>query len=186
MLAESDKHKKEIGELTLPGYDFCHIPRPSRGGGVALIHKKTISRSTCSNYEASSFESLCCDLTFKDHKSPIKLVIIYRLHYSVKHRVTSKMFFDEFSTYLSLLTTSACKLLLVGDFNFHWNVPSDPDTIKLKDLLQTFNLTQFVTDPIPTLVVTPWISLLLALMTTLLILRMRHISSLIMLLFIVK
>ena len=39
------------------------------------------------------------------------------------------------------------KLLLVGDFNFHWNVPNDPDTIKLKDLLQTFNLTQFVTDP---------------------------------------
>ena len=58
-LSNSEKHKKTIGELTLPGYEFFHVPRPNRGGGgVGIIHKDSISRAYSSQYQASSFESL--------------------------------------------------------------------------------------------------------------------------------
>ncbi len=33
-LSDSNKHKKTIGELSLPGYDLFHVPRPNRRGGV--------------------------------------------------------------------------------------------------------------------------------------------------------
>ena len=117
------------------------------GGGVGIIHKESISRASSSQHEASSFESLSCDLTFKDSLSPIKLVILYRPHYSKKHRVTAKVFLDEFSEYVSSLTTSTCKLLIVGDFNLHMDVPTDRDANRLKDILSSSNLSQFVTEP---------------------------------------
>ncbi len=37
--------------------------------------------------------------------------------------------------------------MIVGDFNFHFNKVNDPDTIQLKDLLETFSLTQFIDKP---------------------------------------
>jgi len=70
-LSNTDKHKKAIGELTLPGYEFFHVPRQIRsGGGVGIIHKESVTRGNCTQYNASSFESLCCDLTFKGHITP--------------------------------------------------------------------------------------------------------------------
>ena len=40
------------------------------------------------------------------------------------------MFFEEFSTLLENLTVAPEYLLLTGDFNFHLEVPPDPDTAK--------------------------------------------------------
>ena len=57
------------------------------------------------------------------------------------------MFLNDFSEYLSTLLPTQNKLFVVGDFNFHVNIPDDPDTIKLQDLLETFNMTQFVKEP---------------------------------------
>ena len=38
-LSATDKHNKIIGELCIPGYDMCHVPRPNgTGGGIALIY----------------------------------------------------------------------------------------------------------------------------------------------------
>ena len=79
--------------------------------------------------------------------SPIKLVILYRPHYSKKHCVTAKQFLDEFSQYVSSLSTSRCKLLIVGDFNLHMDVVTDCDANRLKDILTSSNLSQFVTEP---------------------------------------
>ena len=137
LLSSSDKHKNTIGELTLPGYEFFHVPRLNRGdGGVGILHKESISRVSSSQHQASSFESLiCCDLTLKGDISHVKLVILYRPRYSKKHRVTAKVFLDKFIKYVSLLTASVmCKLLIVGDFNIHMDIPTDPDARRLNDI----------------------------------------------------
>ena len=57
------------------------------------------------------------------------------------------MFFEEFSEYLSVLIASQCKLFIVWDFNFHMDVADDTDAIKLKDILETFDLSQFINEP---------------------------------------
>ena len=77
-----DKHKKEIGDITPVGYDFFHIPRNHRtGGGVAILHKDSIKRKECAVFNASTFESLCCDLNVTGTFSPVRLVVIYRAHW---------------------------------------------------------------------------------------------------------
>ena len=76
----STKDKKTIGNLTLPGYDLFHIPRlDRRGGGVTVIHKQTITRSTNSQFTYLSFQSFCCDLTFPGTSSSFKLIVIYNV-----------------------------------------------------------------------------------------------------------
>ena len=40
-----------------------------------------------------------------------------------------------------------CKLLIVGDFNFHYESSTDPDTNQLKEIIDVSNLEQFVTSP---------------------------------------
>ena len=57
------------------------------------------------------------------------------------------MFLDEFASYLTTLISSQCKILIAGDFNFHFDVTDDPDTVKLQDLLETCNMTQFIKEP---------------------------------------
>ena len=32
-LSSTDKHRKTIGDITLPGFDFVHVPRSQRSGG---------------------------------------------------------------------------------------------------------------------------------------------------------
>ena len=149
-LSSTDKHRKTIGDITLPGFDFVHVPRSQRsggGGGVALLYRKTIKRGPVTSHDAVSFESLSCDLQLAQNQSPVKLVVIYRPPYSAKHRITSKTFFREFAEYLSFLSSSSKKLLIVGDFNFHWEIPSDADSTNLRDILDTSNLSQFVCEP---------------------------------------
>ena len=75
--------RKLSATLLVPGYDLFRIPRPDRrGGGVAVIHKQTITRSTNSQFTYLSFESLCCDLTLPGTSSSFKLIAIYRATYS--------------------------------------------------------------------------------------------------------
>ena len=147
-LSNSDKHKKTIGDLTPSGYDIFQAPRPNRtGGGVALIYKNTIKCDNTYVFNSSTFESFCCDLTFKGTSTPVKLVVVYRPRYSKKNRSTVNMFLDEFASHLTTLISSQCKILIVGDFNFHFDVADDPDTVKLQDLLETCNMIQFIKEP---------------------------------------
>ena len=121
-LSYSDAHKRVIGNLSLPGYNFIHVPRENRpGGGLAVIFKDNIQKMQSSSHQCTSFESLCCDFSLKQNCSSLRLVVVYRPPYSEKNRCTPKVFMDEFADYLELLVSSSSKLLIVGDFNFQWN-----------------------------------------------------------------
>ena len=56
-------------------------------------------------------------------------------------------FFHEFSVYIESLVMCNELLLICGDFNIHMDVPSDADTIRLKDLLNSKGLLQHVKRP---------------------------------------
>lgn len=65
------------------------------------------------------------------HKRAIKVVAIYQPPYSEDHSVSSHVFFDEFLTYME-------NTVIIGDFNFHINCPSDADALTFADFLETY------------------------------------------------
>ena len=74
----------------------------------------------------------------------LRVVIVHRPTYSADHLVTTSVFFHEFSDYIESLVMCNELLLICGDFNIHMDVPSDADTIRLKDLLNSMGLVQHV------------------------------------------
>ena len=98
--------------------------------------------------EVSIFKSMeYMDFKITARDTPFRLLVIYRIQPSRKNKPTSSMFFEEFSTLLENLIDTPEYLLLMGDFNFHMDVPSDPDTSRFSDLLESAGLKQSVTGP---------------------------------------
>ena len=77
----------------------------------------------------------------------LRVVIVYRPTYSAEHAVTTSVFFHKFSVYLESLVMCNELLLICGVSNIHMDVPSDADTIRLKDLLNSMGLVQHVKRP---------------------------------------
>lgn len=44
-LCEGDKHSGVIADLTHNGYDIVHTPRPTHGGGVAILYKQAYKQA---------------------------------------------------------------------------------------------------------------------------------------------
>ncbi len=42
---------------------------------------------------------------------------------------------------------TANKVVIMGDFNVHVDVPSDPETISFMSILSSFDLIQYVSEP---------------------------------------
>ena len=145
-LTNTERHRKTIGDLTLPGFNLINVPRSFRsGGGVAIIHHSSIeSKLIQTQHVASSFESMCVCMKFKGTKSPIKLVVLYRPPYSQKNKLGFNVFLGEFSNFLTSLLSVSCKLIIVGDFNVHWDDPANTENKKFRELIESFNLKQFV------------------------------------------
>ncbi len=76
-----------------------------------------------------------------EFSSPLLCVLIYR------PPKANNDFLKEFSDFLSDLVPSADNLLIVGDFNLHLCCPSRPLSRDCVQLLDSFNLTQYVSGP---------------------------------------
>ena len=90
------------------------------------------------------FECLEATLT---SGTAVHLVVIYRPPPSKANRFSDKKFLDEFVTYMYLDSHTDTKhLVIVGDFNVHWDVPTNPTTTQLRKILDDMNLAQHVSD----------------------------------------
>ena len=136
----------EIGDLCPTGYDFIHIPRESRGGGVGLLFKERLDVK-CKNSEwNTSFQSFeFLDARFKSSKM-IRMIIIYR----PPSFVPLSTFYREFSLLLEEIATASGELLVVGDFNLHVDSSCDVNAMQFGDLIASFDLKQWMTGPIHT------------------------------------
>lgn len=135
-----------IRSLTPAGYSFSHIPRtgPSRGGGVAILHKSNIKISSTSTWKAKSLESMIA--TLNASCASVKLVVIYRPPASKKNRSTLTQFRREFQDFLQDHLLRSDNIIVVGDFNIHVDV-INTETERFSDILTTLNLHQHVTGP---------------------------------------
>ena len=65
------------------------------------------------------------ELSVKAGKTQMRLPIIYRPPPSGQKCFKATMFLDEWSTYLDRLTTIYQEVIITGDFNFHFDDPTD-------------------------------------------------------------
>jgi hypothetical protein len=82
------------------------------------------------------------EVTISSNSKTTRMVIVYRPPPSKKNTFTTKMFLEEFGDLLAHYTLTSGSLIIVGDFNFHVDIPSNPDTKRLNTLLDSLNYKQ--------------------------------------------
>ena len=135
-----------LSNLLPPGYQILHEPRGSRGGGTAVIHKRSIlvkRTGARSQTQYSSFELLECTLSLA---VCIKLCLVYRPE-RTRQQCGGVSFFEEFGEYLSSAVTSPGQLVVMGDLNFHVDDSSDHRATAFLQLLSDSGLKQHVSTP---------------------------------------
>lgn len=133
-----------LAGLIPDGYAICHTPRVTRGGGVALLHRKSASTKKESSSCYRSFESLTTVINLDT--CVLRVVVVYRVPPSTKNKLKKSLFLEEFSNFLEHTCLLNGKLLVVGDFNIHWDNEADAERKMFTQLLQSFDLQQHVSD----------------------------------------
>ena len=139
-----------IVKLTPDGYRCASFPRPSRGGGIAIVYKDCLS-SQLSFSQALPFAHPSFEFVEATAQIPGKSVVIFSCIYrpppSTQNKLTNSMFFSNFDSLLDHYSIRPGRLILLGDFNFHFDKPDHPDTKRLCASLSNHNLSQHVTQP---------------------------------------
>ena len=77
----------------------------------------------------------------------ISVVCLYRPPPSRKNKLSNQLFLQEFSEFLTQSAGSHSNLVLLGDFNFHYDDCADTQVNRLKTMLSGHGLTQLVDVP---------------------------------------
>ena len=144
MRSHGDEAK--YADLKPPGYSLRSFPRATRGGGLAVILRDNfpVTITTSFPFAHSSFELVKVTLTAPDH---VHFFCLYRPPPSKRNKPTDALFLTEFPDFLEYCNLQRSTLLILGDFNMHFDCPTNPNTARILDILQTFNLEQAVSPP---------------------------------------
>ena len=136
-----------IGRLENFGeYKFITQSRDHRkGGGIGCLYKSHLSVTKIESQISKTFEHMI--LNFEIYGRNITFMVVYRPEPTPKNRYTMSEFFDEFSQLIANFHLSGQELIIMGDFNFHTNKPTLPNVKKFNDVLDTFGLTQHISEP---------------------------------------
>ena len=142
---ENPKHLQVRSALKISGYDFIDVPRRGKiGGGTGIFFKENIKLKLTSYAQNNSFEYS----TYKMESENLNYSYTGDLSpppYSIKHKVTTTVFFEEFSDLLDEVLTKYQLVFICGDFNIHVNINNDLNSIALKELCDCMGLDQLVT-----------------------------------------
>ena len=129
----------------LPGFTLTSVPRASRGGGLAVLYRNEFSSKVNSGPSYKSFENL--DITLSHGNLSTRSISIYRPPTSSKNGSSFNQFLSDFSDLMERIITSQAKIILAGDFNIHFDLPSNSQTSQFMDILETFDLQQHINGP---------------------------------------
>ena len=136
-----DQDNPILQDLVPDGYDIKHQPRKGRGGGIAIIYRKAVKLTLpTATIDLVSFELLeCCIQT----SITVRFCVIYR----PPGRRENTIFIDEFGDLLSHVVSSSGQPILIGDFNYHVDDPTNRDARTFLSLIDSFGLNQYVSQP---------------------------------------
>ena len=122
--------------LSPTGYKFRNFSRQSerRGGGTGIMFRDSLDVRLSDAKENQSFEF--SEWSVRVNQYVLNMVSVYRPPYSADHPISSRVFFDEFSSYLEGIVMTPGILLITGDFNFHVECQSDNDAKCFAEILQ--------------------------------------------------
>ena len=138
----------KIASLASNGFSVKSFPRDSRGGGIAVIFKKSLSNylsfKTKFDFRHRTFELVLTSFSYNEQT--VNFACIYRTFPSTKNKLSDKMFFDdsEFPDFLDFFNNLPGSALILGDVNFHFDDKSKTYVSKMIDLLDSFSLSQSV------------------------------------------
>ena len=96
-------------------------------------------------FEHNSFELFQATLSLE--KRSVNFFCLYRPPPNRKNKLTNSLFVEQLSAFLEYCNSIPGCLLILGDFNFHFDCLTDQHMSKILDLLKIFNLAQFVNLP---------------------------------------
>ncbi|KAL7866039.1 hypothetical protein SRHO_G00112860 [Serrasalmus rhombeus] len=129
-----------LAELLPTGCNYFNSPRTSgRGGGTATVYKKDFKCRQCA--VPSSFSSFEATIFEVGRTDPVLCAVIYR---PPKY---NKDFLNDFSEFLAGYVPSYDRVLIVGDFNIHVCCSDKPLVADFLNIIDSFNLTQWVSGP---------------------------------------
>lgn len=146
-LCGDDRDARTIADLsnTLCGYRVIHRPRVNKnGGGVAIILRKGLEIKSIDHPTYGAMEGL--DINIKAGNCSLRLVTVYRPPPSVKNKLTSSMFFDDFGSLTESILASQGSCIICGDFNLHMDA-TNSDVEHFQDLINSADLYQHVAFP---------------------------------------
>lgn len=130
------------GYLRERGYIIHHHHRDvQRGGGVAIVFSDSLTNEQHKCYHYKSFESVSASFTGLPGKK-IVFITLYRCGDE-----PLSLFLREFNDFIEFLYFAYTDIILCGDFNIHCNDTLNPDVIQFYQILNSFNLKQFVNKP---------------------------------------
>ena len=132
--------------LLPPDYDLAYNPRSlgkkSKGGGVALIYRKSIIKcSIVKKYNFASFEGLHTKLTLPH--TILNVVVIYAPSPKTSQSASDN-FIAEFSPVLFDDLCDLTNLLVLGDFNYHFQDKNCKFAKEFAGILKSCNLVQHI------------------------------------------
>ena len=143
-----------LRSMTPSGYDIINVPRGGGDphGGIAVLYQQGFKiasnsdkNSDNTNHHFKSFEY--SSVVFTCGSKCFTVVTIYRPYPSAKNRLTTGMFFDEFSQFMQDMIIAKGDLVVVGDLNLHLDIHDDPSTQKFGELMNSLGLSQSVSGP---------------------------------------
>ena len=137
----SDIDCAAIAALTPETHVLHHVPRlDKRGGGVGCLITKSLRCKNQTNKKFDTFE--CMEIKLSSEKTGVTLNIIYRPPQS-----NSSTFLQEIQSLILDNETHQTNVIYLGDFNMWVDDNSSNDALGFLELLDTFNLKNYVNEP---------------------------------------
>ena len=129
------------GLVKIRGYDIVRKDRSRTGGGVCIYLRSTINFKIRSDLVSDDSEAICIEISKPNSRNFI-VASVYRPPSSAQE------FFEAFEKTIKMIDDEDKEFHILGDLNCNilTNTINQP-TKKLKEILETYQLSQLITEP---------------------------------------
>ena len=130
-----------IASLVPDTHVLYHVPRQTGGGGgVAVVLSRGFQSSKFFDRSCSSFE--CLELKVSQNNRKFSIYVIYK-----PPNILMSSFASDFECFLLESEKNPWDTIYVGDFNIWVEIESDMNSLRFRDILESFNLKNIVRSP---------------------------------------